>query len=212
MKNFLKMNIWACLAFFLIALIVDVVNHDFSFQLPRKLAEREIGPAPVPSPEELVALGYPEKENSKNYDEDTRTGRLNLDLLALNRSIFMIKYEAEWKDKVSKETEKYVFIFQTLLSLPMLGCLWMFYRSTQRWWSGSISPLVSPIVLAKFSDGSKGAKSLQDFVGDSLRQSQLKKQQEEFDRLESLLKSGLITQAQFDTKKEIITAKVQKSI
>ncbi|MYZ51586.1 hypothetical protein [Malikia spinosa] len=213
MKNLIKMIFWAGVAYFILVAIVVIIGDKYTFPLPNYLAERHVGPAPVPTEQELSDMNYPREKVGLNYKKGTIDGDYNNKLLALNQYVFMMEYRDEWRGKVGGLAEKYVFAFRALSSLFLFGALWMFKKATLCWWVEQVVPLKKATLSAKLPVGVLGGdKSIPELVGDGIKQRQLKKQHEEFQQLESLLRSGLITQAQFDVKKYEIAAKIQKVI
>lgn len=209
MKNFLKLVLWAGITIGLIVFNADYLDFSWKFTLPTELAEDRIGPAPWPTKAELVDLGYPEREPGENYDPSTYDGALNTKLLNLKRLNFSLNYTADWQKEVDALADTYRFRFQLLAGLVTLVPGWLALIALRRWWVLSFSPLLQVLSFKFF--GFKGG-SLPAFVHDEMKQRQLKKQNEEYQQLESLLNNGLITHAQFETKRAAIAAKVQKNL
>lgn len=213
MKNFLKMIFLAGTAFFMLVSIVDLIGDEYSFPLPQYLAEKQVGPAPEPTEQELADMNYPQEEPGKDYTEGSIIGNNNRTILSLSRYAFMMEYQSEWRHQVEVLADKYILAFRALSTILFFGLLWMLGKTARRWWLESATPVMNAALAAKLPTGTFASdKTLPELLGDSLKQRQLKKQHEEFQQLESLLKSGLITQSQFDAKKALISAKIQKSI
>ncbi|MEJ5898337.1 hypothetical protein WIT60_16025 [Aquabacterium sp. G14] len=209
MKDFIKMCFWASLAFFLFVAIIELLGSSSYFSLPRQLAEKKVGPAPQPTVQELIPLGYPIQKPGEDYSNSI-LGQFNRRMLSLEQASFLLKHREPWEQKVSALEEEYVTKSKLLAGLLMLPCLWMFARASKRWWSRSLKKFVKSIIDTKLSRSDPGEGSLRQAIENISNQRRLKKQQEEFQQMESLLKNGLITQDQFDEKKAVIISKVQR--
>lgn len=212
MKKFSKAFFWFALACFIVFCIGDLMSNRFSFTLPYNIAVKIVGPAPMPTQQELEELHYPAQEPGRDYSSSI-AGHTNQVVLALRQSAFMAGYQEKWLEEVESLESTLRNSVRGVLSVLLIGVLWKLYKSLGLWWSRSVRPSAQSALRAGLPlDALSAGNTIPEMVGDGLKQRQLKKHHEEFKRLESLLQSGLITQSQFDEKKALIAGKVQKSL
>lgn len=209
-KGLLTMGGWAVAIFLLLAFAIEGVDSSGSFPLPEYLAERTVGPAPELSDEERAALGFPQMEPGKDYS-DSPQGFQNRAELHQSQSAFNYRFMRPWRSAVAEWTGHYILAARLILGIAILGCVWAFYRSMRRWWTESIIPILSAAVNLKYPGAARATAGVRDMLAGVIRQRQLHKGEEDYKRLESLLKSGLITEEQFAMERAVIAEKVQKA-